>query len=58
MTLEEDDMVEEIELPGGVKVVRTQTPPAATQEAAAVGHDPGIAPREPSAEETRKGALS
>lgn len=51
-------MVEEVELPGGVKVVRVQDPPAATREAAAVGHDPGIAPREPSPEETQKGALS
>ena len=51
-------MFEEVELPGGVKVVRAQDPPAATEEAAAVGHDPGIAPREPSREETEKGALS
>jgi hypothetical protein len=51
-------MSEEAELPGGVKVVRTQDPPPATPEAAAVGQDPGLAPREPSPEETAKGALS
>jgi hypothetical protein len=51
-------MSEEVELAGGVRVVKSANPPAATAEAAAAGHDPGLAAREPSTAETAKGALT
>ncbi len=51
-------MPEEIQLPGGVPAVKADTPPEPTPEAAAAGQDPGLAPREPSPEETGKGEVA
>lgn len=48
----------EIELPGGMKVVRADNPPAPTAEAEAAGQDPALAPTEPTAEQTAKGERS
>ena len=51
-------MSNEVELAGGVMVVKADDPPAATAEAAAAGQDPSLAAREPSAEETAKGEVA
>jgi|GraSoiStandDraft_46_1057282.scaffolds.fasta_scaffold2001272_1 hypothetical protein len=51
-------MSNEVELAGGVMVVKAENPPAPTEAAAQAGHDPSLTAREPSAEQTAKGALA
>lgn len=48
----------EIELPGGIKAVRADDAPEATDEAAAAGQDPALAATEPSPEQTAKGEIT
>lgn len=48
----------DIELPGGLKVVRADNPPPPTAEAEAAGQDPALAPKEPAPEQTAKGERS
>jgi len=50
-------MPDEVELPGGVKAVRADEAPEPTPEAREAGQDPGLAPREPSPEETALGEV-
>ena len=48
----------DIELPGGLRAVRAEEAPEPTDEAAAAGHEPALAPAEPSAEQLAKGEIS
>ncbi len=48
----------EMELPGGVRVVRADNPPEPTAEAEAAGQDPALTPKEPAPEQTAKGEIS
>ena len=51
-------MATEVELAGGVRVVKADNPPEATPDAAAAGQDPSLVAREPSPEKASKGVLN